>query len=79
MLTIDMDGFSSAFAPGVSAASPMGFTPDVVMECLDYLVRTGKIISMDIAETNPVYDRDDQTAKLAASLIHRFGMLMGSL
>ena len=28
-LTVDMDGFSSAFAPGVSAPSPMGFDPEV--------------------------------------------------
>ncbi|MEL7005785.1 MAG: formimidoylglutamase, partial [Bacteroidota bacterium] len=29
-LTIDLDGFSSAYAPGVSAPSPMGFSPEVV-------------------------------------------------
>ena len=79
LLTIDMDGFSSAFAPGVSAASPMGFAPDIVLRCLDYLAQTGKVISMDIAETNPAYDRDHQTAKLAASLIHRCGNIPGSL
>ena len=79
LLTIDMDGFSSAFAPGVSAASPMGFAPDIVLKCVDFLLKSGKIISMDIAETNPVYDQDDQTAKLAASLMHRVGTLLGSL
>lgn len=79
LLTVDMDGFASAFAPGVSAASPMGFAPDIVLRCLDYLGQTGKVISIDIAETNPVYDQDDQTAKLAASLIHRFGNILGSL
>lgn len=79
LLTIDMDGFSSAFAPGVSAASPLGFAPDIVLRCIDLLAKTGKVISMDIAETNPEYDRDDQTARLAASLIHRFGDTLGSL
>lgn len=79
LLTIDMDGFSSAFAPGVSAASPLGFSPDIVMRCIDFLARTGKVISMDIAETNPQFDRDNQTAKLAASLIHHFGDVSGSL
>lgn len=69
-VTIDMDGFSSAYAPGVSAASPMGFSPDVVLEVLELLIDSKKIISLDIAELNPVYDRDHQTAKLAASLIH---------
>jgi len=79
LLTIDMDGFSSAFAPGVSAASPLGFSPDIVLQCLEYLARSEKVISMDIAETNPKFDRDDQTAKLAASLIHWFGNKLISL
>ncbi|WP_036382202.1 formimidoylglutamase [Muricauda sp. MAR_2010_75] len=69
-VTIDLDGFSSAFAPGVSAASPMGFTPHIVLECLKTIVNSGKLISMDIAEMNPKYDIDGQTAKLAASLVH---------
>ena len=69
-VTIDLDGFSSAYAPGVSAPSPMGFTPQIIVECLKTIIATGKLISMDIAEMNPVYDRDNQTAKLAASLVH---------
>jgi formiminoglutamase len=68
--TIDLDGFSSAFAPGVSAPSPMGFTPEIVIECLQMIIDSKKLISVDIAEMNPLFDRDDQTAKLAASLIH---------
>lgn len=69
-VTIDLDGFSSAYAPGVSAASPMGFSPQVVMECLKTIMATGKLLSLDIAEMNPIFDRDGQTAKLAASLLH---------
>ncbi|MGB5819050.1 MAG: formimidoylglutamase [Saonia sp.] len=69
-LTIDLDGFSSAYAPGVSAPSPMGFAPDIVLEAFKDIIDSKKLISLDIAELNPTYDRDDQTAKLAASLIH---------
>lgn len=68
--TIDLDGFSSAYAPGASAASPMGFSPDIVLECLRTIIATRKLIALDLAELNPTYDRDGQTAKLAASLIH---------
>jgi len=68
--TIDLDGFSSAYAPGVSAASPMGFSPEIVLECLKIIIASKKMISLDIAEMNPTYDIDQQTAKLAASLIH---------
>ena len=68
--TIDLDGFSSAYAPGVSAASPMGFSPEIVLECLKIIIASKKMISLDIAEMNPTYDIDQQTAKLAASLVH---------
>ena len=70
-VTVDLDGFSSAYAPGVSAASPMGFSPDIVLESLETIIASGKLISMDIAEMNPKFDIDNQTAKLAASLIHK--------
>ncbi|MFT4830709.1 MAG: formiminoglutamase [Psychroserpens sp.] len=68
--TIDLDGFSSAYAPGVSAPSPMGFAPDIVMEVLKIIIDSNKLISLDVAELNPSFDRDHQTAKLAAGLIH---------
>ena len=68
--TIDLDGFSSAFAPGVSAPSPMGFSPDIALETLRTIISSKKLIGIDIAEMNPNYDNDNQTAKLAASLIH---------
>lgn len=69
-VTVDLDGFSSAYAPGVSAPSPMGFTPDVVLASLKTIINSGKLCALDIAELNPTYDIDDQTARLAASLIH---------
>jgi formiminoglutamase len=70
-LTLDLDGFSSAVAPGVSAASPMGYYPENVMPFLDLILRSKKLIAVDIAELNPEFDRDNQTALLAASLVHK--------
>lgn len=69
-LTIDLDGFSSAYAPGVSAASPFGFTPEIALWTLEQIIRSGKLISLDLAEMNPVYDQDGRTAKLAAGILH---------
>ncbi|GAB5550794.1 MAG: formimidoylglutamase [Saprospiraceae bacterium] len=68
-LTIDLDGFSAAFAPGVSAASPIGLEPILVMELLKPILSSKKLISMDIVELNPRFDLDQRTAKLAARLI----------
>lgn len=69
-LTIDLDGFSSAYAPGVSAPSPFGFQPDIACEVIKLLYSSGKLISMDIAELNPDFDLDNCTARLAARLVH---------
>ena len=69
-LTIDLDGFSSAYAPGVSAASPFGFDPQIALWTLQIIIASGKLISMDLAEMNPVYDQDGRTAKLAAGILH---------
>ena len=68
-ITIDMDGFSSAYTPGVSAPSPLGFTPDFIFKTLRYLLGTKKIIACDIAELNPNFDIDNATANLAARLV----------
>jgi formiminoglutamase len=69
-VTIDLDGFSSAYAPGVSSPSPMGFAPDIVWEALKIIVDSGKLVSLDVAELNPDYDTDHHTARLAAGLLH---------
>jgi formiminoglutamase len=68
-LSVDLDAFSSAYAPGVSAPSPMGLSPHFVFEIISYLMKSGKIITCDIAEMNPEYDRDGSTAVLAARII----------
>lgn len=68
-LTIDLDGFSSAFAPGVSAPSPFGWSPEATLELINPILRSGKLISFDLAELSPPHDRDEQTALLAARLI----------
>jgi formiminoglutamase len=68
-ITIDMDGFSAAYAPGVSAPSTLGFTPNFVYKALDFIFQSKKVISCDIAELNPDFDIDNRTASLAAKLL----------
>lgn len=69
-LTVDLDGFSSSIAPGVSAPSPMGFSWEVAYKTLQAICKSEKLISMDIVELNPSYDSDLSTAKLAAGIVH---------
>ncbi len=68
-LTIDLDGFSSAYAPGVSAPSPLGFSPAFAFKVLNFLMQTQKVVAVDIAELNPQYDHDQCTAILAARIV----------
>lgn len=65
-LSIDLDGFSSAFAPGVSAPSPMGFNPQIAFKVFELIVKSKKLISLDVVELNPQFDQDNTTARLAA-------------
>lgn len=69
-LSLSLDVFAPAFAPGVSAIQPLGLFPWHVIPMLRQAAASGKIISYDIAEHVPRYDIDHRTAKLAAVLIH---------
>jgi len=68
-VTVCADVFSSAFAPGVSAPQPLGLDPELALKILKRLVRSGKVISFDIAEVSPRFDKDNITASLAKVLI----------
>lgn len=70
-ITLCMDAFSASDAPGVSAPAAMGINKLYAVQVLRYLMSTAgdKIRLLDIAETNPTYDRDGVTAKLAARLV----------
>ncbi len=69
-LTMDIDGFSSAYAPGVSAPSPLGFSIDIAMQTIQLICESKKMISADIVELNPKYDLDNCTARLAARIAY---------
>lgn len=68
-LTICLDVFAAAYAPGVSSPQALGLAPYTMLPFFKQVLESGKVIGVDIAELNPIYDRDDQTARLAACLI----------
>ena len=69
-VSIDLDVFAGAYAPGVSAPAALGVQPEIVIILLQEIIASGKLLSIDIAELNPAYDTDNRTAKLGASLIY---------
>ena len=71
-VSICLDVFGAAYAPGVSAPQPLGLSPWQVIPLLRHLASKGKTISLDLAELSPKHDRDGMTANLAASLASNF-------
>ena len=70
-LSIDVDAFDAAFAPGVSAPASLGLYPLQALPWLNYIAASGKLVLCDVCELNPSYDIDQRTAKLGASLVYR--------
>ena len=68
-LSVCLDVLHASAAPGVSAVNPLGIYPDIALELIRHIAASGKLISIDLAELNPVYDIDHRTARLAAALI----------
>ena len=68
-LTVDMDCFSAAHSPGVSAPAAFGLDPEQVIQIVRQISLSENLISIDMAELNPVHDIDDRSARLAAQLI----------
>lgn len=69
-VSLSLDVFSPAFAPGVGTIQPLGLNPWHIIPLLRQVAASGKVISYDIAEHVPRYDIDHRTAKLAATLIY---------
>ena len=68
-VTICSDIFNSAYAPGVSALQPFGMNPETVLKFIKEVLKSNKVISLDIAEVSPRFDKDNRSAKLAAVII----------
>jgi agmatinase len=66
-LSIDLDGFDPAFAPGVSHHEPGGLSVRDVLAVLERV--RAPVVGADIVEYNPSRDLNGVTAVLAAKLI----------
>ncbi|PME30041.1 formimidoylglutamase [Vibrio sp. 10N.286.55.E10] len=78
-LTIDLDVFPAATAPGVSAPAARGVSYETLAPFLEQIFKhSEKLIIADIAEYNPDYDVDGQTARLAARLCWDIASVMAN-
>jgi agmatinase len=69
-VTIDIDGFDPAYAPGTGTPEPGGLDWFQVTDLLAALARTKKIVASDVVEVRPI-SPNTVTEFLAARLIHR--------
>ena len=68
-LSVDLDVFATAFAPGVSAPTAMGIAPDTAFRrVLRGILASGLVRGVEIAELCPPHDLDDATARLGAAI-----------
>lgn len=69
-LSIDMDVFDPAYAPGVSNPEPFGIDPVVFVNILKRVYESSsKILAVDIVEVNPLIDPSSVTSILAAKIV----------
>jgi len=73
-LSVDLDGFDPAFAPGVSHPEPGGLAVREVLTLVQHL--PGPIAGADIVELNPERDLNDFTARLGAKLVKEIASRM---
>ena len=66
-ISLDMDGFDPAFAPGVSHHEPGGLTSRQVIDLIQSIET--EVIGADIVEYNPARDFQNMTAFLAAKMM----------
>lgn len=75
-ITICMDVFNAAIAPGVSALAYNGIFADAAFMMLyRHLMANPKLCALNVAEVNPNFDIQERTARLAASLVNVWFMV----
>lgn len=72
LATFDLDAVDAAHAPGVSAPNVGGISADLWLYAAYEMGRSPLVGSCDVVELNPAFDRDGQTARLAALTVWHF-------
>lgn len=68
-VSFDLDGIDPDFAPGVGTPSPGGLSYREAHLAMEMLADTGKVVSAELVEVNPILDQRNGTAMLAVELL----------
>ena len=69
-LSIDIDSIDPKECPGVSVPVKSGFKRKEALYIIEYFLKTKSLVSIDLVEYNPVYDKGDKTLKFALDVIN---------
>jgi len=72
LASFDTDAVDQAYAPGVSAPGTGGMPSDLWLHAAFRAGTSPHVLSIDISEMNPRFDRDGQTARLIAVTVWTF-------
>ena len=68
-VSFDLDAMDPDYAPGVGTPSPGGLSFREAHLAMEMLADTGKVISAELVEANPILDERNVTAKLGVELL----------
>lgn len=68
-LSLDLDALDPMFAPGVGTPVNGGVTYREGHLAMELLALSGKLISVDVVEVNPILDAQNRTAQMAVELV----------
>jgi arginase len=68
-VTMDMDFIDPFYAPGVGTPERGGATYRESHLAMEKIAGSGRVLSVELTEVNPVFDTQNQTAQLAVELI----------
>lgn len=67
--TLDMDFLDPFYAPGVGTREPGGGTYRETHLAMEKIADSGRMLSVEVTEVNPLYDSANQTAQFAVEFI----------
>jgi arginase len=68
-VSFDLDGIDPDLAPGVGTPSPGGLSYREAHLAMEMLADTGKVVSVELVEVNPILDHQNATARLGVGLL----------
>ena len=68
-VSFDLDGVDPELAPGVGTPAPGGLSYREAHLAMEMLADTGKVLSAELVEVNPVLDHQNVTARLGVELL----------